>query len=498
MIHFKNTFGTLNTYARRDGFAANVSKLAIGTLATQIISVFITPIITLLYSPSDFGVFTTFGAIVSVLAVFATLRYELSIVLPSTDRGSRNNAVSKLMHSLYFQLIGLNCNFFYFKMNYFAVIKSPQIKPYLWLAPILTFILGTISSLNFWATRKACYLEQSTSTFARSFAKNGTHVLFGYIGLGTSGLVVGRVIGESIGALVLISRLWEQLTITLRDKFTLHELIEGLVMYRKFPLISIWSTLFDVVSWQAPVFLLIYYFDSEVVGHYGFGNQIVQIPISLFGAAVSNVFFQQLSSMVSADDRAYLAQRMFQTVTIIGFFPFALLTVFASDLFALFFSDEWSTAGFYVQILSVSTYFNFVYHAFNRVMDTLERQEILAAINGCLMIVRISAIVIGGIWGNATLAIVLFSASSVAVFYHLFYNCFSWFLGISLKFWFKQNAHVLFISSVIIGVTLLPVQFLQGTEIVTLMAAIAAAIAYYAYWIIYKPHLLSNLQLKSP
>jgi O-antigen/teichoic acid export membrane protein len=55
-----------------------------GIVIAQALPLAITPILTRLYSPSDFGIFAIFVAIVGIFSVMATARYEQAILLPSS------------------------------------------------------------------------------------------------------------------------------------------------------------------------------------------------------------------------------------------------------------------------------------------------------------------------------------------------------------------------------------------------------------------------------
>jgi len=67
-------------------YARNVITLMTGTGLAQAIPVAISPILTRLYSPEDFGTFAVYMAVVSIASVLVTGRYELAIMLPKNDR----------------------------------------------------------------------------------------------------------------------------------------------------------------------------------------------------------------------------------------------------------------------------------------------------------------------------------------------------------------------------------------------------------------------------
>ena len=60
-------------------FAKSVILIAGGTAAAQGINVILTPIITRIYSPEEFGVLSLFVALMGILSTVASLRYEWAI-----------------------------------------------------------------------------------------------------------------------------------------------------------------------------------------------------------------------------------------------------------------------------------------------------------------------------------------------------------------------------------------------------------------------------------
>ena len=68
----------------------NIITLMTGTTIAQAMPIAISPILTRLYSPEDFGVFGLYMAIASIASVFVSGRYELAIMLPKSDDDALN------------------------------------------------------------------------------------------------------------------------------------------------------------------------------------------------------------------------------------------------------------------------------------------------------------------------------------------------------------------------------------------------------------------------
>ena len=71
-------------------FSKNVLTLMTGTTIAQAIPIAISPILTRIYTPEDFGVLALFVAITSIFGSIANGRYELAIMLPKKDENAIN------------------------------------------------------------------------------------------------------------------------------------------------------------------------------------------------------------------------------------------------------------------------------------------------------------------------------------------------------------------------------------------------------------------------
>ena len=75
----------IKRFLPKSTYAKNVLTLMTGTGLAQAIPIAISPILTRIYTPEEFGVFALYMAIASILTVLVTGRYEMAILLPKKD-----------------------------------------------------------------------------------------------------------------------------------------------------------------------------------------------------------------------------------------------------------------------------------------------------------------------------------------------------------------------------------------------------------------------------
>ena len=86
-------------------FFRNVLTLITGTTIAQAIPIAISPILTRIYTPDDFGVVALFVAISTIFGSLANGSYELAIILPKKDEDAVNLVVLSLFISIIVSLL---------------------------------------------------------------------------------------------------------------------------------------------------------------------------------------------------------------------------------------------------------------------------------------------------------------------------------------------------------------------------------------------------------
>ena len=122
--------------------------LSFGTVFSQIIIIFFSPVLTRLYGPSAFGILAIFLSITSILGVIGCLRYECAIVLSETD----NEAINLLGLCILFVLCttAISVLLFFFGSDFIAhILNAPEIGNFLWLVPVSLFFSGMFSAFNY-------------------------------------------------------------------------------------------------------------------------------------------------------------------------------------------------------------------------------------------------------------------------------------------------------------------------------------------------------------
>ena len=411
---------------KKTSFASDVLTLVGGTTFAQVVTILASPILTRLYTPEEFGAWALLISITTIVGIIACMRYEFSIMLPESDE----EAINLLGLSLSIVLIITSISIlpiYFFKNEIALMLNSPQLGDYLWMIPIFIFVNGTFQALNYWNSRTKHFKRLSFAQVSRSLSTTGTQILSGLIRYPLSGgLIVGSLVGYIVSTLTLGGQIWRDDKNFILSNLHPQKFVQGLKRYKKFPLIDTWSALLNSISWQLPAFLLAFYFSPAVVGFYSIGFRILQMPMSFIGSSLSQVFFQRASVANSQGSLDVLVETVFKLLVIIGMFPILTLTFVGSDVFSVIFGSSWAEAGFYAQILSIWAFVWFISSPLSSIYVVMEKQQFGLKFNIFNFITRLLSLVIGGLMGDARMALVLFALSGTVVYGYLCFKMLSY------------------------------------------------------------------------
>lgn len=401
----------------KNAFARGVGLLAGGAVLGQAVVVLASPVLTRLYSPDDFGLLAVFSSVLGILAVIASLRYEIAIPLPEDESEAANILVLALL--LVMVTAGLSgVAVLLFSSRIVAATNSPELEPYIWLIPLGVLLAGWYQVLNYWAVRHAAFGAIARTRLAQGSSSVITQVGLGLLGAGPFGLLAGQVLGRAAGTTTLASHTLKSAATALKT-VSLASAFQLAARYRRFPLFSSWSSLANSLSSQIPSLLLAFYFGPGVTGLYALGHRVLQAPMSLLGSSIGQVFFSRAATYKREGRLEELVVSVFGALVRVGFPALAIVALTAPELFALAFGPDWREAGVYAQWLSPWLLLVFVSSPLSTLPSILERQGMEFAFQSALLGSRAIALVIGGLLENAAVAIALYALVS-ALFWSYF------------------------------------------------------------------------------
>ena len=385
MFHNRINFDKLKA---KNEFARNVLTLMMGTTIAQAIPIAISPILTRIYSPKDFGLCALFMSITSLISVSATARYELAILLPKSEEEAINIVSLSMIFAILISLISLLV-IFIFKAKIVDFFNNPEVSNWLYLIPLSVLLTGFYQSFNYWTNRKKNYKRLASNRVAQTTSAATANFLIGVMSK-FNGLILGQIIGQVVVTFILGKKIWSEDSKTF-GVISREMQIAQLKVYKKFPLLNLPNAIVDGIRLVGIDALITKFFTSAVLGQYYLAFRMLQAPMSIIGSSFSQVFIQKIASVNKREIN--LIVRKFISLSLLVTIPIFSLIYFLSPLiFKTVFGKDWVIAGNIASILCPWIALNFISSPISNVYIVLNRQEYMLIFAILYMILPLSII----------------------------------------------------------------------------------------------------------
>ena len=383
---------------KRSGFSKSLITLLTGTTLAQGITLLISPILSRLFTPHDFGVFGTFLSIVSAIALIASLRYEIAIVLPKKEDVAINLlALAALLTLIISTLSFIGVLLFkYFYPGY--EFLDQDLKFLLYFIPVLILFIGFYQILNNYANRLKKYRSIVNYRVSNSLVSSSVNIAMGGMKFGSIGLLVGAIIGNGISIVIFFKEMYkdikEQAGFISKGKMK-----EIAFSYKEFPLVNSFQSISDMLQINGIIYFIIYFFNSFIVGSFSYALRILQAPMNLLGSAMAQIFYQQASELKNnGENLKDIVKKTMIKSALTGLPIFLTIIFFGPQLFAFVFGETWREAGVYARILSPMLFFDFIRSPVSQVPLIIGRQKRLFSISLIGNFILIISMLYGGIF----------------------------------------------------------------------------------------------------
>lgn len=402
----------LNKYLKSD-FAKNSFTIFSGNVIAQAIPFLCEPILTRIYTPTDFAVLAIYLSVANLFSIIATARYELAIMLPKEDR----KAINVFGLSLIISLIVSILSFFIvwiFNANICKILHNDDVSTYLYLIPLSVLSVSWYQVINYWNSRHKRFHNIAIAKTIQSIS-----TISGNIGLAflkSLGLILGQIIGYITGVVVLCFAFLRRDKTHLKN-ITPSEMKEMAITYQDFPKINSTHAFTDMLKQSGEIFLLSYYYFQEKVGLYSRTLRLLFAPATMIGTAVAQVFYQKASeSYQKTQNIRKLSLQVLIALACISL-PFYLAVFFWGDhLFAWFLGEDYRIAGVYGKYLVPYLFLRFITSPISHIPLIVNKQKQAFLWSICGHSLYLIAIIMGGIFQDILLGFKLIS-TSVGIWY---------------------------------------------------------------------------------
>lgn len=369
------------------GFDKDALRTFAGTATAAAITFFSLPVLSRLFSVSDFGYLQVLVSIVAVVGPIAAGRYDVAIVLARSDEERRGVVALALAVAL----VSLGVTGFVLGVAaepLGSLLQAPflvEATPLL-LAGIAMSVLGLIGQQILVARSKFSGLAK-VSTLQAALAA-ALAVAVGLTRATPQGLFASRMIPNLLFA---VAGFWTE---PLRlDSGTLRQARVMARVHRKLPIYDTLSVLSNTVAVHLPVFFFAHFFAPQDVGFYMMAGRLLDTPLTLVTGSLSRVYLQEGARRFerSAAELRALYLQLQRRLLLAGAVLVPVAWLVAPELARLFLGNEWAPVGLFVQILLFWKLFEFLNVPTSYSLIILGRPEVALGLRVLSLLVRVVA-----------------------------------------------------------------------------------------------------------
>jgi len=407
-----NLVKKIQTFLRKP-FVRNVTIVASGTAAAQVITMAFSPLITRIYGPEAFGLLGIFQSLVAILAPIAALAYPIAIVLPKEDSEAKGLVkLSFLVSAAIFCAVVVVMLTGGEKL--LALLDSEAIAPYVMLIPLSMVFAAYMQIGQQWLIRKKQFAITARVAVLQSFLLNSAKTVIGWVKPVGAVLVVLATLGHVLHAAMLwvgikkSGTLTENTALKEPSEIPLKKLAK---QYYDFPLYRTPQMFINAISQSLPVLMLASFFGPSSAGFYTICRTVLGMPSSLVGQAVGDVFYPRVTEASHrGEDVSRLILKATLALAAVGFLPFAVVVAFGPQLFSFVFGAQWVRAGEYARWMALWMFVGFINRPSVAAIATLSIQGFFLIFEFLSIGSRIIALAVGFLFfKNDVIAVALFA-----------------------------------------------------------------------------------------
>ncbi len=407
-----------NKIKPKSEFSRNVLTLMTGTTIAQAIPIAISPILTRIYKPEDFGIFALFLAIVGFFSVVSSARYEQAILVPKEDEDAINIFALGFLINIFISIF-LFLVVVIFHEEITNLFNNKEIETWLWFAPLTIFFMGLFNLLTYWNNRKKHYANITKATIIKSIILAISQIVIGTIKSGATGLVGGQILSSIFSNMRLAKALLNNKK--LLKAISKEPIINQAKKYIDFPKFQAPHAMLNNLSSNLPTFLFSAFFSIGTVGFYSLATRIVFAPLGILSNASAKVYNQKVSELYNNHEDAFsFTIRFLKSLAKKIILPIIVIGLFAPVMFAFVFGEEWREAGVYTQILVPWMTLNLLASTISFIPSLIGMQKKAFVLSVVQLFLVSMAFVFGIYFHNIYLALFLFCfTNSIVLLYNM-------------------------------------------------------------------------------
>jgi O-antigen/teichoic acid export membrane protein len=341
-----------------------------GSSMGQLILVLASPILTRIYTPEEFGVFTIYISIVGLIGSIAAGRYEYAILKPKKYFESLSLLYISIILTAIVSIISLIA-ISIFEKQLVSIINIDN-KIVLYSIPFSILLTSLYTTFTMWNNKNKNFKVSAYGDTFKSFFVSTFQIISNKIDVG---LIYGQIIGNLISLLIITKNFFRN-DIKKIKHIKFKYILYMMKKHKDFPIYNMPHMLVTSLKINGTVILISAIFGNVILGYYSLAMRVLILPISIVGKSISQVYYQKICVMREENQSIdKLTQKTIINISLIAI-PFLIILYFiAPKLFSFVFGENWLTVGYYVQALIPYMFFMFLLSAISSIPLVFNRQK---------------------------------------------------------------------------------------------------------------------------
>lgn len=396
---------------RLNKFIGDSFLMILSSGIAQVILIITTPIITRLYSPTEFGEFTIFSNIAMILIPIINARYDLLIVNTKNDRSANILSQISFLISLLILLILIPI----FAIS--AWLYPNFILDFIFII-IMLFLVSLTNIFTNYLNKERKYKVLSLINVFRAGSMALLQIIFGLLALGSLGLIIGFSLSY-IAGITLGYKTFKKHFNIVRGK----EETKALFLENKNQLVySTPSILLNSLSFSVVVFFIGILYTNTEVGIYGMAIRVLGIPVTIISLGLSKIFMQQANDYyIEYGNFRNLLLKFSSILVIVSIILYVPLYLFSEELVNILLGHSWVDAITVIKIVIPLFVIRLIVSTVSLSVIVLQKQQLELILQALFLIGTTATFVISKMLNLTFLNFVSINTVVLIVSYMIFF-----------------------------------------------------------------------------
>lgn len=406
----------------RGRLARPASRVLLGSLVGQGAVLAASPLITRFYGPGDLGALAVVTALSSIVGAVAPLGWDRAVVVPRAEGAARAVVLLAVVSVVTISAIA-GVVAYAGRHTWAEATGTPLLVDAWWVCPVTVLAVALQRVVTSSLARRRDYTALGRRSALQGLGQVACNLALAPLG-GSFGLVLGLAVGRAT-ALVGTRRRHSpggsrppRATVRPPGRRRVRgRLVVAVVSrYRRFPLVSTWSGLINVMGQQAPMLLLAGLHGSPAIGALALTMRVLGSPVGIVADAVALQVDGQTGAIVRrrAGGVEASVRRVLVPLAALAGVGLVVCVLAAPVAFPVVFGETWSGAATSAMLLAPAFAAQLVASPVSRLLPLLERQGTQLAWD-LVRLVATSGVIVGSSLAGATVttSIAVWSSASV-------------------------------------------------------------------------------------